>query len=119
MRRVHKSLLPAVILLLLSAGGMAAQGPDTPVSSEGVTPVAAAQQSAQPATQSPAYGGAEAVSALPQREQAPRTLRAYWHVFIAFAVTWVLLFGYALSLGRRWARLEEDLVSLQRGGTGS
>ena len=46
---------------------------------------------------------------LPARAPQARTLRAHWHVFIAFAVTWVLLFGYALSIGRRFARLEEEV----------
>lgn len=43
------------------------------------------------------------------RPQAERTLRPYWHVFVAFALAWALLFGYAISLGRRFARLERDL----------
>ncbi len=49
------------------------------------------------------------VSGLPERGQPPRTLRAYWHLFIAFAVTWLLVFGYALSIGRRFSHLEEEL----------
>ena len=56
-------------------------------------------------------GGAQA--GLPLREPPPRTLRAYWHVFIAFAVTWLLLFGYALTVGRRFGRLEEELRRLR------
>lgn len=50
---------------------------------------------------------------LPLREPPPRTLRAYWHVFIAFAVTWALLFGYALTVGRRFGKLEEELRRLR------
>lgn len=42
----------------------------------------------------------------------PRTLRAYWHLFGAFAVTWVLLFGYTVALGGRVKRLERDLDAL-------
>jgi CcmD family protein len=42
----------------------------------------------------------------------PRTLRAYWHLFGAFAVTWVLLFGYTVALGGRVKRLERDLETL-------
>jgi CcmD family protein len=45
--------------------------------------------------------------------QPPRTFRAYWHVFIAFAVTWLLLFGYTVTIGHRWARLERELQSLR------
>ena len=48
-------------------------------------------------------------SGLPATAAAPRTLRAHWHVYIAFTVAWLLVFGYALSLGRRFARLEREL----------
>lgn len=41
----------------------------------------------------------------------PRTLRAYWHLFIAFALTWLLLFGYVLSLGVRFQRLDAALTA--------
>lgn len=43
----------------------------------------------------------------------PATLRAYAHVFIAFGLAWLFLFGYALSLGRRFRRLEQDIDSLR------
>ncbi|MDP9347602.1 MAG: CcmD family protein [Gemmatimonadota bacterium] len=49
---------------------------------------------------------------LPQRAAPPRTLRDHWHVFVAFALAWVLLFGYVVSLGRRFARVERDLRRL-------
>ncbi len=39
----------------------------------------------------------------------PATLRAHWHVYIAFTVAWLLVFGYVLSLGRRFGRLEREL----------
>ena len=54
-------------------------------------------------------------SPLPSRPAPPRTLRAHWHVFVAFALAWALLFGYALSLGRRFARLERDLQGMHGG----
>ena len=46
----------------------------------------------------------------------PRTLRAYWHVFIAFAIAWALLFGYVVVLGRRFGVLEKEIKRLE--GTG-
>ena len=46
---------------------------------------------------------------LPTQATPPRTLRAHWHVYIAFAATWLLLFGYAVWLGRRFGRLEEEI----------
>jgi CcmD family protein len=48
-----------------------------------------------------------------QAPAPPRTLRAYWHVFIAFALAWLFLFGYALSLGRRFRNLERDVDALR------
>jgi CcmD family protein len=64
-------------------------------------PAAAAQVGTLPADQAPA---------------PPRTLRAYWHVFTAFTLAWLFLFGYALSLGRRFRRLEEQVAVAE--GTG-
>ena len=57
------------------------------------------------------------ISGLPARAAPPRTLRAHWHVFAAFAVAWILLFGYALTLGGRFGRLEREIQALGRGGT--
>lgn len=53
---------------------------------------------------------------LPRQAQPPRTFRAYWHVFIAFALTWILLFGYVLFLGRRFSRLEREVEALRHPG---
>lgn len=53
---------------------------------------------------------------LPQAPPPPRTLRAYWHVFIAFALAWTLLFGYAIMLGRRFGALEREVRRIE-GGT--
>ncbi len=106
MLQVRFPLFFLLVLMLVAAPG-AAQGPDTPVSSDEVTvPMAAAAQPAQVAP------GAEPL--LAERAAPPRTLRAYWHVFIAFALTWVLLFGYAISVGRRLGGLEREVARLQR-----
>lgn len=35
--------------------------------------------------------------------------RAYWHVFTAYAIGWVLIFGWIISLVRRLARIERDV----------
>ncbi len=101
--------LLALLLLALAAVPAASQGPDTPVSSEDVmrTPAVGLDQ--------PATAPAGAEPALLERAAPPRTLRAYWHVFLAFALTWILLFGYVLSLGWRLGSLERDLAALHRG----
>lgn len=43
----------------------------------------------------------------------PRTMRAYAHVFIAFTIAWIALFGYALSVGRRFRKLEAEVEALR------
>ncbi|HEX8906873.1 MAG TPA: CcmD family protein, partial [Longimicrobiaceae bacterium] len=48
------------------------------------------------------------------RPTPPRTLRAYWHVFVAFTIVWLLVFGYAFSLGRRFRKLEHEVDALRR-----
>ena len=35
--------------------------------------------------------------------------RPYWHVFIAYAIAWVLVFGWLIAIGRRLRRVEERL----------
>ena len=58
---------------------------------------------AAPATQSPAAGAFQG---------PPRTLRAYWHLFAAFTIVWLLVFGYVVTLARRFRRVEEQLQAL-------
>ena len=77
-------------------------------------PAASAQAPAPPASQqaAPAAAPSEGAAALP-RYTPPRTLRAYWHLFVAFALAWVLLFGYTIGIARRFGRIEKELDALQ------
>lgn len=86
-------------------------------------PLALSAQEGAPIAEQPAAAGVEAppaqlveaaapASTLPARYTPPRTLRAYWHLFVAFAVAWVLLFGYTVAIARRWGRLERELEGL-------
>jgi CcmD family protein len=95
MRRIRIVLI--ALLALFAAPSAARAQPDT----------GAATTTYQPAA-------AGAASALPAREAPPRSLRAYWHVFIAFAIAWGLLFGYVVLIARRSRRLEEQLDGLSR-----
>jgi CcmD family protein len=52
---------------------------------------------------------------LPQRAEPPRTLHGQTHVYIAYSIAWLLVFGYVLSLGRRFGRLEADLARIAEG----
>jgi CcmD family protein len=38
-----------------------------------------------------------------------QSLRGYRHVFIAYAVAWLLVFGWLFSVARRLARIERSL----------
>lgn len=101
---------PAIPLLALLAALVAA-------------PAGAQTAGAEPAEAAAVQSGVEAApgmeaapqssSGLPMRDTQARTMRAYWHVFIAFAATWLLLFGYALTMGRRFGRLEEEVRRLR------
>jgi CcmD family protein len=84
-------------------------------------PAYGAQAQTPPAAAADETANTEATQALRRTAQnsapvnPPRTLRAYWHVFVAFAVAWALVFGYTLSLGRRFRRLEDQLTGLETG----
>ena len=36
-------------------------------------------------------------------------MRHFWHVFIAYALAWIILFGWVLSILKRFRRVEERL----------
>jgi CcmD family protein len=96
--RFHRLAAVIAAALALSIGSSA-----TPASAQASPPAAAA--AAQPAGSGVLPGE--------QASAPPRTLRAYWHVFIAFALAWLLLFGYAVSLSRRFRKLEQDVDALR------
>ena len=100
--------LRASVLLLAGAPAARAQEP-SPVQTELVAPAGEAAG---------AVAAAHAQSSgLPTAGTPPRTLRAYWHVFIAFAIAWALLFGYVVMLGRRFGALEREVQRLEGSGS--
>ena len=46
---------------------------------------------------------------LPGNQMATQSLRAYWHVFIAYAVAIVMVLGWVVSIARGLARVEAQL----------
>jgi len=94
--------LATAFALALAVPGVAQQ-----ISPYGVDTVPTAEQVREAATPTPA------TQATPQRPVPPRTLRAYWHLFVAFAFAWALLFGYLLYLGARTRRIERELEQLR------
>jgi len=109
MRTSRLTVLILTVLLALSPVGLRAQeaSPGAP------TPGAQAPEGA-PASGYPSIGvhGVQGqATGLPQRAAPPRTLRDYAFVFTAFAIAWLLLFGYVVSIGRRWSRVERELAA--------
>jgi CcmD family protein len=96
------TLLVVLALVLAPPPVVAAQAP------EAAYP-AAAQPGPVTGDQIDQAAGTPVFGAAAERAAQPRTLRAYWHLFIAFAATWILLFGYALTLGRRFGKLEDEV----------
>jgi CcmD family protein len=105
--------------LLLALALTAAAAPASLRAQDAAAPPAAAAAADSPATAgAPPLDAAPATQTLRRSAAAPpRTLRAYWHVFAAYAFAWVLLFGYALALGRRFARLEGEVRRLEGAGS--
>jgi CcmD family protein len=77
-----------------------------------------ARGAAVEATADPATDGSAAQAAPPPGEffVAPRSGRAYSHVFLAFGIAWALMLGFVVVLGRRFAAVERDLSQLRAGG---
>jgi CcmD family protein len=108
MRRIWIALI-ALAALFAAPAAARAQAP----AGETATEAAAAAQSGAP-TAAPAPVPASVSSGLPATSSPPRTLRAYAHVFAAFAIAWVLLFGYVVFIARKFRRVEEQLETLAR-----
>jgi CcmD family protein len=97
------------LFLVITLLGLSASTAAVPVQAQAPAASPAAQPAA-PGVQAPSEGAA----ALP-RYTPPRTLRAYWHLFVAFAAAWVLLFAYTVSILRRFGRIERELEALRTG----
>ena len=106
MRPIRIALL--ALLALFAAPSLRAQAPAGETATE-----AAAAQGAPSSAAVPAPADAPG-SAPPVRYTPPRTMRAYAHVFAAFASAWVLLFGYVFYLGRKFRHVEEQVAALAR-----
>ena len=100
MRPIRIVLLALFALLAAPALGPSADAQPSAVTSTDATP--------------PAAGAAQPGSTTLPRYAPPRTLRAYAHVFVAFAIAWVLLFGYVVFIARKLRRVEEQIDSLAR-----
>ena len=43
-------------------------------------------------------------------ELSAQNLRAYWQVFIAYGLAWLLIGGWLFSVGKRLSRIEQELM---------
>ncbi|HEX6369967.1 MAG TPA: CcmD family protein [Longimicrobium sp.] len=100
--RPIRIVLLALFALLAAPAAPVAQAPAAP----------SAEAAASPAA--PAVDGGNSGSAALPRYTPARTMRAYTHVFVAFALAWVLLFGYVFFLARKFRRVEEQVDALAR-----
>jgi CcmD family protein len=83
--------------------------PTRALAQETSTTIAPAGETAPSAPLTAAPEQAATSSGLPASVTAARTLRAHWHVYAAFTIAWLLVFGYVISLARRFGRLENEL----------
>jgi CcmD family protein len=102
--------LPLLCLLLIGLAPLPARAQEPPAAQ---TEAAVVEGQAVPSVGAPVPAQS---SGLPTAPTPPRTMRAYWHVFVAFAIAWALLFGYVVVLGRRFGSLEREIKRLE--GTG-
>ncbi len=100
---MRRAILAPLLVLSLAFGTVPAHAQEpAPAAS---APAAAAMPDASQALRT-------TVQSLPEQSAPPRTLRAYWHVFAAFAFAWIMILGYAISLARRFKRLEQQVDAL-------
>ena len=52
---------------------------------------------------------AQGTPELPGERLAQQSLRAYWHVFIAYAIVIAMVLGWVISIARRLSRIEAQL----------
>lgn len=91
------------ILLLLLLGV-------TPAASMAAAPAALTTASVVSAVQELTPGEIELASQTIEQ----RNNRAYWHVFMAFAAAFLLLLLYAVTIGRRFGKLEQDISRMRK-----
>ncbi len=104
--RTARRLVPFIFLALLAAAPAGLRAQEAPAPAAQTPGGTAPDPSASLQTRS-----VQPESGLPQREAPPRSMRDYTHVFAAFAIAWILILGYVVSLGRRWAAVERELAA--------
>lgn len=104
----YRNALTSVIAMLLvalslSAGVLSAQPVSVAASEASSVMLASAQDDAAPSATGQAEHGVEVL---------PMSMRPLYHVYAAFGLAWLLIFGYAVSLRRRMTALEREVEQL-------
>lgn len=113
----------ALSVLVVALGAATAQPSfeqvSTAVTASAITStlsVAIAQDGSAPAATSAA---AQVVTGLPQREPPPRTLSAFWPVYVGFVVALFAIVGYFVrGVGSRHDRIARAVHELESPGAG-
>jgi CcmD family protein len=108
--------LKSTAFALAVAAAAVCAAPALPLAAQAQAPLPTVEPAREPAAGTvPEVRAAPPTEAAPvaRTAQPPRTLRAYWHLFIAFALTWVLLFGYTVWISGRLKALERELETLR------
>ncbi len=98
--------------VLLAAAALAAAAPSSSPAQDGAPSTAEAATAPAPAYDAAAAQEGASSSGLPVGTPPPATMRAYAHVFAAYALAWILLFGFVVSIARRFARVEREARAL-------
>ncbi len=106
----------ALSILILAVGAAAVQPSAELVSTAVATAYVDVIAQAEPAVQA----ADQIVAGLPQREPPPRTLSAFWPVYVGFVVALFAIVGYLVrgvgGRNERIARAVEELESSEAGG---
>ncbi len=106
----------ALSILILAVGASAAQPSVELVSTAIATTVVDVVAQAEPATQA-SPTAAQVVGGLPQREPPPRTLSAFWPVYVGFVVALFAIVGFLVrGVGGRHDRLARAVQELESSG---
>jgi hypothetical protein len=106
-RNLRAAALALALALMLSASDPSVA--QTPAGSAGEARPAAEALVAQTG----ASDGQTLPSGLPARTPPPRTMKAYWPVFVVLAGSWIGIIGFLLASGRRAGRLAERVAGLE------
>ena len=97
------SIRRAVCLAVALIGAL---GGPVPVSAQDTSELSTVAVASNQEPEASATAGTQSEAAA---EVLPMSMRPLYHVYAAFGLAWLLIFGYAVSLRRRMAALEREV----------